>query len=398
MKSVLVLSLGAAVVLQGVVAKERISCNDSGKSLLIVRGGLREYEKIAKAANDKVVFVAETGELADARQVLEEMGKRSVVWKLSKDELKGARKYRKRSKKLAKAVKKLMKSYKKSTKETLKLVTLPSGTSSKIVAAFEKRGVTVFKAGSKAHRPSQTKKLLKKAKKSKKEGSIVSFKFGGKNDVKKVKKLRKAFKLVAAGKCFKTEVDEKEVDERVVNEIGEGVVVVPNVVVPNVVANEQVVPGVAANNADDEVVANNVQQLVNNSDSDEEAVDGNDNPVVEADANSDNEAEANSENGIPVVSVDSDDGESDDDEDHQTANGGDSDVEIESDEEAPVNNGNNPDGEEQINNSEQEQINDANGSVNNSNSNADDDEPASVNNGNPNNQTDNQTDNLDATA
>jgi hypothetical protein len=208
MKSVLALSLTAAAAFQGASALVRKECTNPEKSFLIVRDGLDNAKELARAADKKLAFVVETADLSKAQPVAKKYGKEAVVWELSKRDLKAARKYRKKSKKLSKAVKNLMKLYKKETGKKLKLVILPSGTSERIVKRFEKKHVTVIKAGRKLKKASNTKKFIKKARKASKKqekpsGSIVSFKFGGKNNAKLLKKLRKALKIANAEKCFK---------------------------------------------------------------------------------------------------------------------------------------------------------------------------------------------------
>lgn len=214
MNSLLVLGLSVAGVIQSVSAKgssdfkARKECSTEAHSLIIVRDGLDKFKEFNRAGGKKVSFLAETSELGQAKAIVKKNGSYSVVWALKKNDLKKARKYRNKSKKLKSEIKKLMKAYKKETKKVLKIVTLPSGTSSKIVKAFGKKKVTVIKAARKISNPKKIKKLAKKMKKAYKNkklnGGVTIFTASTKNGPKQLKKLSKALrKVVKAEKCLK---------------------------------------------------------------------------------------------------------------------------------------------------------------------------------------------------
>ena len=214
MNSLLVLCLSVAAVIQGVYADEssdfkaRKECNNEVHSLIIVRNGLDKFKEFNRASGKKVSFKAKTSEFEQAKAIVKKNGSYSVVWALKKDDLKKARKYRNKSKKLKYEIKKLMKAYKKKTKKVLKLVTLPSGISSKIVKAFGQKKVIVIKAARKVSNPKKIKKLAKKMKRAYKNkklnGGVTVFTASAKNGPKQLKKLRKALrKVVKAEKCLK---------------------------------------------------------------------------------------------------------------------------------------------------------------------------------------------------
>lgn len=205
---VIAAAIAAVAVAQSVSGEVQKRCTDEEKSFILVRDGLKDFKSLNRAANKKLTFLAGTDDLGQARDVVKKYGKRSVAWDLSKDDLKEARKRRKSSKKLKKIIKKMIKSYKKATGKKLKMVTVPSSTSERIVKAFEKRKIVVVRPKRNLSKHSKVKKFLKKLHKAEKHdetvpGSIISFTVYEKNGPKQLKKLRRALSIVNAKKCFK---------------------------------------------------------------------------------------------------------------------------------------------------------------------------------------------------
>ena len=210
------ISFVAAADIQSVSGRVQKQCTNEAQSLLLIRDGLDDFKKLnKKAGSGKLTFIAGTDDLSEkAKNVVKKYGKWSVVWELGRDELRDARKLRKKSKKLKKTIKKMIKTYKKSTGKELKMVILPSSTSKRIVKAFEKRGIRVIKPDTTLSKSSKVKKFMKKVRKAQKKntsvGKIVSFQVSDKLDAKKLKKLRRALSVVTAKKCFNVEIKEKK--------------------------------------------------------------------------------------------------------------------------------------------------------------------------------------------
>ena len=212
----LIISVVAAAAIQSVSGRVQKQCTNEAQSLLLIRDGLDDFKKLnKKAGSGKLTFIAGTDDLSEkAKNVVKKYGKWSVVWELGRDELRDARKLRKKSKKLKKTIKKMIKTYKKSTGKELKMVILPSSTSKRIVKAFEKRGIRVIKPDTTLSKSSKVEKFMKKVRKVQKKntsvGKIVSFQVSDKLDAKKLKKLRRALSVVTAKKCFNVEIKEKK--------------------------------------------------------------------------------------------------------------------------------------------------------------------------------------------
>ncbi|TEB17873.1 hypothetical protein C9890_0493 [Perkinsus sp. BL_2016] len=210
------ISVVAAAAIQSTSGRVQKQCTNEAQSLLLIRDGLEDFKKLnKKAGSGKLTFIAGTDDLPEkAKNVVKKYGKWSVVWELDRDELRDARKLRKKSKKLKKTIKKMIKTYKKSTGKELKMVILPSSTSKRIVKAFEKRGIRVIKPDTTLSKSSKVRKFMKKVRKAQKKntsvGKIVSYQVSDKLDAKKLKKLRRALSVVTAKKCFNVEIKEKK--------------------------------------------------------------------------------------------------------------------------------------------------------------------------------------------
>lgn len=217
----------AAVAVSAVSAKIVSECTIESNAWVVVRGNLSDYKKIGKAGDKKIAFIVNSASLPQAKPVAKKFGDRAIVWELNKDDLKAAKSLRKKSKKLNAAVKKMLKSYKKQTGKKARFVSVPKGTCKKIVKAFEKRDVAVVRAARTVTTVKKTKKLISKAKKNKKKsktipGGVVFFTVDGKNDVKQLKKLRKALNAVNGKNCFKAVPEEIEMSASEESEGEEG--------------------------------------------------------------------------------------------------------------------------------------------------------------------------------
>lgn len=198
------------------------TCAD-GQNLVVIEDGLvKNYREILKASPN-VAFAITEGDLdnTDAiENIADKSSKARFIVKFDKNATKALNKMK--SSDLKKHIRKLNKKFEKNTEMSLKYVTLHKDAKSKVVKAFEKKGIRIIAAKRTIKNNKNARSFLHKIKKAKKaengaeEVEVSSGVFfirsqGVKKD--NLKSLIKKLQPVRCSKCFKSDDAAKKGDE-----------------------------------------------------------------------------------------------------------------------------------------------------------------------------------------
>lgn len=212
MRPLLVLSAFTVATIQSISALVRSACINSGDTVVLVTDDFENYRGLTNAGGLKASFLVERDELEKAKEILQFLPKRSVVWKLDKDDLKAAEKHSDSSEQLGKDIKELISVYEEDVDSPLKLVTVPSKTSEKVIKALEDAGIVVIEALRTVSGSEEVNELIKDSKDFNFRSGVLAFKADNNGDVNELIKLNMALNVVTAKNCF-WDIEDQSDDE-----------------------------------------------------------------------------------------------------------------------------------------------------------------------------------------